>query len=425
MDDSVRSEFLAFERRLLSLPMSSQAGLLTLRLLMAAALFLETVFTPIPSASAWRWVRVLPFLYFAGAWLVYWLRRTERISNRLGTALFVMDLLTCLVVLFSIEGLSNPVYTTLLLLILSACLLQRPTLVLSVSAIATVIYGLVVFPPLPISADNMQVFYQRLTLFFLITLFSVHIADYAGQIERETARRYEERLAWMQRLSMVGKAMAAVLHEAKTPLATIVLNAESAETTLKRGGTPQDELDIIAQEADHATAVLQNFLDFVKPTRLDLEKLELAEPLKHAAGMIRVRLDERGVKLDLKTIEPCVVRASARHLVQAFSNLFNNAVDAMPSGGTLLVWMAKEDGQVHVHFQDTGIGISKERLETLFEPFSTTKAGEEGHGLGLSIVRWILQEHGGDITVQSPGQGQGTHVTLVMPLFTESFVAKS
>src|SRR6185436_11354293 len=131
--------------------------------------------------------------------------------------------------------------------------------------------------------------------------------DYAGQVERETALRYEERLAWMQRLSMVGRAMAAVLHEAKTPLGTIVLNAEAASQALEKGGRPEEEIRTIGQEADHAAAILQNFLDFVKPSELELKPIELFEPLQQAIGMAKIRLEERGIEIDLDRSGDCQI----------------------------------------------------------------------------------------------------------------------
>jgi signal transduction histidine kinase len=224
----------------------------------------------------------------------------------------------------------------------------------------------------------------------------------------------------MQRLSMVGNAMAAVLHEARTPLGTIVLNAESAQALLRKGKKPADELKVIAQEADHATAVLQNFLDFVKPSRLELTRLELGEPLGQALEMLKVRLDERGVALELSPRQDCVVLGSARHLMQAFTNIVNNAVDAMPSGGKLTVAVEKRRGKAVVRFQDTGAGMDRDALTRLFEPFSTSKTTGEGHGLGLSIVRWIAHEHDGDVKVESGGPGRGVEVALTLPLAPRS-----
>jgi len=411
----MKHEFAALDRRIAALPVGSQFGFLFLRLLLALTLLLEAFISPLSSHGIRSVVRALPIAYAAAACTVYRLRRTRRLSDAIGTGLFMMDLAACLVVAYFVEGRGNTLYTVLLLLILGSCLLQRPAWVLGVSSVASLLYGFAVLPPLPMSGNDLLMFYQHLTLFFLITLFAIHIADHAGQVERETALRYEERLAWMQRLSMVGRAMAAVLHEAKTPLGTIVLNAEAASQALEKGERPEEEIRTIGQEADQAAAILQNFLDFVKPSELELKPIELREPLQQAAGMTKIRLEERGIELELQTLADCRVRGSARHLLQVFSNILNNAIDAMPSGGKLRVWMEKEDSRILVRFQDNGQGMDRDALANLFEPFSTSKASEEGHGLGLSIVRWIMHKHGGDVSVESEGPNLGTSVTLVFP----------
>jgi signal transduction histidine kinase len=96
--------------------------------------------------------------------------------------------------------------------------------------------------------------------------------------------------------------------------------------------------------------------------------------------------------------------------------VINNAVDAMPRGGRLRVRLEKTEAQALVIFEDDGVGMSAEDLSRLFEPFATSKGDEDGHGLGLSIVRWILQEHGGEIRIESAGPEKGARVTLVLPL---------
>lgn len=407
LDDS----FLPIERRLLETSVGGQRGFLLLRLLLAGTLGFAAAQGPR------AWLGAVPAVYAVVSAGIFLLRKRRRLSAWLGAWTFMADVGASLAVLHFTEGNGIDAYLALLLLILGATLLRKPALVFSVSVAAVLAYALWMFPT---PEEFLRVLPVRLALLLLVALFSVHIAEYAGEVERETAKRYEERLAWMQRLSIVGKAMAAVLHEAKTPLGTIVLNAESAQRLLAKGKTPSTELNVIGEEADHATAILQNFLDFVKPTRLDLSRLPLDEPLSQAAGMLKIRFDEQGVAVELKTLEGCFVLGSARHLLQAFTNIITNAVDAMPSGGKLSVSMRRGRGKVHVEFADTGTGLSAAALENLYAPFASSKPGKEGHGLGLSIVRWILAEHDGELRVSSPGKGKGTLVDVVLPLSPES-----
>lgn len=413
-ETSLDREFMPLERRLLERAAGGQRGFLLLRLVLAAVLLLQALTLP-DGGIGWRWLALLPLAYAAAA--VGFYLGAPALLDRLGAATFLPDVGVALALLRASEGRGAHVYLALMLLILGACFLKKPIWVFTVSMAVCLSYAVLAFPA---SEDISRVFPLHLSLLILIALFGIHIAEYASAVERETARRYEERLAWMQRLSMVGKAMAAVLHEAKTPLGTIVLSAEAAGEKLRKGKKAGDELGVIAAEAEHASAILQNFLDFVKPTQLDRKPLRAHEPLLQALGMAKVRLDERGVAVSTRTLDDCEVLGSARHLVQAFSNIVNNAVEAMPKGGSLDVSMERARGRVLFVFRDDGVGMTREALDGLFEPFSTSKASEEGHGLGLSIVRWIVQEHDGEITVESEGAGRGARVALELPLAAKS-----
>jgi signal transduction histidine kinase len=407
------SGFLATEPRMPRLAASSSTGFLVVRLVLAVSLFLQIVAMP-ARPTGWMWLGFIPALYTGAAGLIYGLRRAGRLSDAQSLGSFLLDVSTSLAVLYFSGGAAGgSTYTALLLLIMGACLLRKPALILAVTVVAVALSGVLAPPP---AIDAVHVYLLRLTLFLLIALFTIHIADYAALIERQTAKRYEEQIAWMQRLSLVGKAMAAVLHEAKTPLGTIVLSVESAAALYREGKDPSEDLRVIGEEADHARIILQNFLDFVKPTRLDLARIRVREPLVQALSMTRVRLDERDVEVEVDARADCEVLGSARHLLQAFTNVVNNAVDAMPGGGRLRVRLETSGAKALIHFEDDGVGMAPEDLARLFEPFATSKKDEEGHGLGLSIVRWILQEHGGEVRIESPGPGRGARVVLVLPL---------
>ena len=412
-NDRPVAAFLSAQRSLLRLDGGSSLGYLVVRLVLAVSLLLLILAMP-TRPDSWKWLGFIPALYVGAAGALYGLRKSGKLTDAMSLGSFLLDVATSLVVLYLTGGAAGgSTYTALLLLIMGSCLLQRPALILAAAATAALLSGwLAPAPPV----DPGHVYALRLTLFLLIALFTIHIADYAAFIERQTARRYEEQIAWMQRLSLVGKAMAAVLHETKTPLGTIVLSAESAQALHRDGKDPSEDLRVIGEEADHARLILQNFLDFVKPTRLDLKPLNLHEPLAQAFGMTRVRLDEREVQVSMETRADVRVLGSSRHLLQAFTNIIHNAIDAMPEGGRLRVSLEKADGKAAVRFEDDGRGLSAEDRARLFVPFAPSKAGEEGHGLGLSIVRWILQEHGGEIRVESAGRGRGAQVVVVLPL---------
>ena len=408
-----RERPLPTERGLLRLSLGSPGGFLILRVLLAVILFFQ-ILTLRGAGQRPFWAAGVIGAYAAAAALAYFLTVRGRLADDWAAGTFLIDGAAALAILRLVEGPAGAdSFTALLLLIMGSCLLGRPLLILAVALAGSLAYGALAFPTFP---DAFPTFLLRLSMFLLVALFGVHVADYAARVERRTASRYEDRLAWMQRLSLVGRGRAAVLHEAKTPLGAIVLNSESAMRAAGEGRDPTAELKEIAEQAQHAHLILQNFLDFVKPAELERADLFLKDPLLQAAAMARVRLEERGVRLALEAREDCRVRGSARHLTQCFSNVINNAVDAMPEGGSLSIRMEREGGRARVVFADTGVGMTPVRLAGLFEPFSTSKAAEEGHGLGLGIVRWIMQEHGGEVSVRSPGPGKGAVVVLELPV---------
>ena len=107
--------------------------------------------------------------------------------------------------------------------------------------------------------------------------------------------------------------------------------------------------------------------------------------------------------------------ASTNQMRQVFLNIFKNAKEAMPKGGTLFVRTSKEDNRVLIHIQDTGIGIPEEIKDKIFDAFFTTKQKVKGVGLGLSVCYGIIRDHGGEIKIKSE-EGKGTTFTISLPV---------
>jgi two-component system sensor histidine kinase HydH len=225
----------------------------------------------------------------------------------------------------------------------------------------------------------------------------------------------EDRLAWLQRLSTIGQMMSSVVHEVRTPLATVVLTAEHAQRVLDKGGDPREQLAAIARESDRAVEILSDILDFAKPSALELKPLPLAPLVKAALEPIWIRFDERGVDVWVELPEDIVVRASARHFHQVVTIVLMNALDALPFGGRLELSAKRAGGNVHIELRDNGVGIDPAALKGLFKPFATGRAEQGGTGLGLNVARWIMHKHGGDVAITSAGIGKGTAVVLTLP----------
>jgi signal transduction histidine kinase len=224
----------------------------------------------------------------------------------------------------------------------------------------------------------------------------------------------EARIAWLQRLSTIGQMMSGVVHEVRTPLATVILTAEHAQRVLEKGGDPRPQLASILSEADRAVEILSDILDFAKPSPLDLKPLPLAPLIKAALEPIWIRFDERGVDVWLEVPADLVVSASQRHLHQVVTIVLMNALDALPFGGRLELIAKREGSKIRIAVTDNGLGIDPLVLKGLFEPFATGRAERGGTGLGLNVARWIMNKHGGDVAITSGGPGKGTTVLLTL-----------
>jgi len=251
----------------------------------------------------------------------------------------------------------------------------------------------------------------------LTALAALALGFYLGRRRRQPPPAdvpSEERLAWLQRLSTVGQMMSGVVHEVRTPLNTVILTVEHAQKILEQGGDPREQLQTVSREADRAVEILSDILDFAKPSPLELKSIKLSPLLTAALDPLKIRFDERGVETSLSAAEDLEVIASERHLHQVVTILLMNALDALPFGGRLELEALRRGSSVLVHVRDNGVGIEPQVRSHLFEPFASGRMESGGTGLGLNVARWIMNKHGGDVSIESAGIGKGTTVTLTL-----------
>ncbi len=213
-----------------------------------------------------------------------------------------------------------------------------------------------------------------------------------------------------------------ISHELKTPVSLI----KGYAGTLARDDVSHDpefvreSAQIIVEEADRLTELIDNLLDASRiqagALSLDLQPLDLASLVRKAAERFRTQTNHHQISLDLPDDLP-LVRADERRLRQVLDNLISNAIKYSPKGGAITIGARPQEDHVLVFVQDEGIGIPEEDQEAIFESFyrvdSSLKRSTQGAGLGLFLVRAIVQAMGGDIWVQSePGKGSAFYFTL-------------
>jgi signal transduction histidine kinase len=239
------------------------------------------------------------------------------------------------------------------------------------------------------------------------------ITHFLGVAVDLTERRAWERAAiHSERLASLGQLAAGVAHEINTPLANIMLIAESIRRRSNDRWT-QGRIDSVLQQTESAAQIVRGLLDFARRPEAKVGEVELGELVAHSVSFLKGK-QSAGVELELSVPkEPVFVRADRDQIGQVVTNLLNNAYDALNGRGRVAVEVEASSDWAHIRVRDNGPGIVPEVRSHLFEPFITTKPEGKGTGLGLAICHGIVESHGGEIEVESePGRGATFDVRL-------------
>jgi signal transduction histidine kinase len=234
----------------------------------------------------------------------------------------------------------------------------------------------------------------------------------------KSKRELEERLNQAERAAVIGRLTQAVAHEIRNPLNVINLSIDHASKKY----APEDEqgrkqftrlLSSIKDEIERLKRLVNDLLNYGRPARLAVETVDMRKLMEETLALVRPQADAQGVEV---TVEagggPAEVSGDRERLKSFISNLAINALQAMPTGGRLNARVARSDGMVEVSIADTGVGISEEALDKIFEPYFSTK--QTGFGLGLAVTKWVIQEHHGTIEAKSK-VNEGTTFTVKLP----------
>ena len=231
--------------------------------------------------------------------------------------------------------------------------------------------------------------------------------------------RAQEQLIQTEKLSSLGKLSASIAHEINNPLAGILTTSKLLQRIVAdqgdgKAGPLLKSLKLIEREANRCTAIVRNLLGFARERPLELTSVDVNAAIEEALFLIGNQTALQNIALE-RDLEPLpAIEADFGQVRQAFANILINACDAMPHGGTLRVRTRADraSAAVRIEIADTGVGIPKEQLSKVLDPFFTTK--EKGTGLGLSVVYGIVRRHEGKIDIQSAA-GIGTTITIVLP----------
>jgi len=236
----------------------------------------------------------------------------------------------------------------------------------------------------------------------------------------------EERLHFAERSTAIGRLASAVAHEIRNPLNFINLSMDHVREKLHPEDAARREsfdriLGNVKAEISRLNRLVNDFLSFGRPMRLDRRPCAIGSILREVAALVDHKAKDQGIALEtLVDGDLPETLADPELLKTCFLNLMINAVDAMPQGGLLRVAAHKDRDSggdvILVTIADTGHGMSPEEIQAAFEPYFSTK--ETGVGLGLSLTRKIVGDHGGSISLEST-RGAGTTARIVLPVVSE------
>jgi two-component system, NtrC family, sensor histidine kinase PilS len=235
-------------------------------------------------------------------------------------------------------------------------------------------------------------------------------------------RRMEQRVRHADRLAAMGRMAAGLAHEIRNPIGSIRGSVEVLRDSLAPQGDDRRLMDIVLRESDRLDAIIHDFLQFSRPPRLVRVPTDLSGMLDEILLMLSHHAAVQGPDAKVRILRPDRDQTSKAtvdpgQMRQALWNLCLNAIEAMPDGGELRVRVrapapSPAPAMVEITVEDTGVGISGSALPHVFEPFFTTKA--KGTGLGLAIAHRIVEDHGGEIRVESE-PGAGSRFVILVP----------
>jgi signal transduction histidine kinase len=257
-----------------------------------------------------------------------------------------------------------------------------------------------------------------MSVLFLILIFIVKRGE--AIMERRAQERLElkEQLSRAERLSSLGEMAAGISHEIRNPLGIIRSSAELLKKKVHAVDPDNSIPDIIVQESTRLNNIITDFINYARPRSPQLVACRIEEIIEKNATFLAAQADKQG-HLIKRRFEPDlpVIRADGDMLYQAFLNILINAMQAMETGGTIYVNVQASDSRVQIAFEDEGPGIPDALLDKIWDPFFTTK--DIGTGLGLGIVKNIIESHGGTITISRRDAG-GSRVNVELPIDQEA-----
>lgn len=252
------------------------------------------------------------------------------------------------------------------------------------------------------------------------TIEKLHNSVNELAVTNEKLSSIQQALKQSEKMASMGQLSAGIAHELNNPLGVVVMYANILLDEAPKDSPIHKDLKLIVDQTNRCKKIVGGLLNFARKNQVNSEKINVVNLAEQSLQAVVIP-KEINVKVDSEQITDAYAMIDHEQMTQVLTNLIKNAIDAMPDGGSINIKLEEENDHVIFKVKDTGVGIEKEALDKIFEPFYTTKGIGEGTGLGLATAYGIVKMHKGKITVfsntdQSKGQ-TGTEFRISIPRY--------
>jgi len=399
------------------------------RLIAISALLVAVVILQYSTATFFP---IVPFYYLIG--LAYILSLgylllfavVKNLELQVYTQIFI-DLMLITALVYLAGGITGSFYFLYIFPIMAASLLLGSRAGLFIASLSAILFGLLVdglyfrlipyFNPEQRVAFSLgQVLSTIITAWavFLIMAFLMNALGLRLRKTQEELKRAKKELEVRERLATAGKLAAQLAHEIRNPLAAVVGAVQVLRDEVELKEEQKNLMSIILKESERVSQTIEQFLDLASPGKKTFVTFDVGSVAEETLTMLQAGGELNGAIKVAGNFRDGRFRyyGNPNQFKQVFWNLLRNAIKAMPQGGTLGIDLAEHRRELRISISDTGRGLSEEEKEHLFEPFFS--GFENGRGLGMTVVRRIVDDYDGRILVRSSPR-KGTTITVVFP----------